>query len=129
MLPTVDIDYLTTRYSGHSIVEDAGMICVLIPEWKVPAGYQQDRTDLLLRLSPGYPDVAPDMWWCSPGLVLSNGGAPEATQVTEQYLGRAWQRWSRHFLQPGQWRSGVDSLESYFVKIKAEMIRSARVGA
>lgn len=129
MLPTTDTAYLTDRYPNHSIVEDAGMICVLVPNWKVPAGYQQDQTDLLLRLSPGYPDVPPDMWWCRPSLVLQNGGAPEATQVTEQYLGRAWQRWSRHFLQPGQWRSGIDSLESYFVKIRSEMLKSARQAA
>jgi hypothetical protein len=126
MLPTTDSAYLAARYPDHSVVEDAGMICVLLPNWKVPDGYRQDQTDLLLRLSPGYPDVPPDMWWCDPGLVLLNGGAPEATQSIEPYLGRMWQRWSRHFMQPGQWQSGVDSLESYLARTRAEMIRSAR---
>ena len=129
MLPTPDLDYLIMRHPAHSVLEDAGMICVLIPNWRVPQGYQQDQTDLLLRLSPGYPDVAPDMWWCDPGLVLANGGAPEATQSVEPYLGRMWQRWSRHFLQPGQWRSGVDSLESYLAKVRAEMVRTSRQAA
>lgn len=126
MLPTTDSGFLAARYPDHFVREDGGMICVLIPNWKVPDGYQQNRTDLLMRLSPGYPDVQPDMWWCDPALVLLNGGAPEATQSIEPYLGRQWQRWSRHFLQPGQWRSGVDGLESYLAKVRAEMIRSAR---
>lgn len=126
MLPTADSGYLADRYPDHQVREDGGMICVLLPNWKVPDGYQQDKTDLLLRLSPGYPDVPPDMWWCDPGLVLLNGSAPEATQSIELYLERHWQRWSRHFLQPGQWCSLLDSLESYLAKVRAEMIRSAR---
>lgn len=124
MLPTNDTIHLTDRYAQHSVIEDNGMICVLVPDWKVPPGYQQTETDLLLRLAPGYPDVAPDMWWCNPGLVLADGRAPQATEHSEIYLNRTWQRWSRHFLQPGQWRSGVDCLESYFAKIKAEMSKA-----
>lgn len=129
MLPSPDSQYLAERYPEHSVTEEGGMICVLIPGWPVPPGYQQDRTDLLLRLSPLYPDVPPDMWWCDPGLVLLNGGAPEATQVTEQHLGRMWQRWSRHFLQPNQWRSGIDGLESYLARARAEIFRSAKAAA
>lgn len=125
MLPAVDVNYLTERGLRHFVQQDGGMICVLFPDWRVPEGYRQTHTDLLLRLSPGYPDVPPDMWWCDPGLVLLNGSLPQATEVTEQHLGRNWQRWSRHFNQPGLWRSGIDTLESYLARIRAEMRRSA----
>jgi hypothetical protein len=125
MLPTVDANFLAERGIHHSVQEDGGMICVLFPDWRVPVGYRQTKTNLLLRLSPGYPDVPPDMWWCNPALVLLDGSLAQATEITEQYLGQSWQRWSRHFLQPGQWRSGVDSLESYLARIKAEIARSA----
>ncbi|MEU0879533.1 E2/UBC family protein [Lentzea sp. NPDC005914] len=125
MLPTVDTKFLEERGLRHSVQVDGGMICVLLPDWKVPAGYQQDQTDLLLRLSQGYPDVPPDMWWCSPALVLTNGSQPQATEVTEHHLGRSWQRWSRHFNNPGIWRPGIDSLESYLARIRGEMLRSA----
>lgn len=124
MLPAVDTNFLTERGLRHSVQEDGGMICVLFPDWRVPAGYQQAQTDLLLRLAPLYPDVPPDMWWCSPALVRLDGTLPQATEVTEHYLGRSWQRWSRHFLQPGHWQPGVDSLESYLARIRAEMTRS-----
>jgi len=126
MLPTSDANFLADRDLNHSVQEDGGMICVLFPSWRVPAGYQVAETDLLLRLSPGYPDVPPDMWWCDPALVLLDGSQPQATEVREQYFGRNWQRWSRHFVQPGQWRSGVDGLESYLARIRGEMTRSAR---
>jgi len=48
--------------------------------------------------------------------------------VTEQYLGRSWQRWSRHFAA-GQWQSGVDGLESYIALMRAEFETAAGVRA
>jgi hypothetical protein len=126
MLPTSDTNFLADRGLSHSVQEDGGMICVLFPNRRVPEGYRQAETDLLLRLSPGYPDVPPDMWWCDPALVLLDGSQAQATEVRERYFGRNWQRWSRHFVQPGQWRSGVDGLESYLARIRGEMTRSAR---
>jgi hypothetical protein len=125
MLPAVDTNFLAERGFDHTVQEDGGMTCVLFPGWRVPQGYRQTQTDLLLRLAPGYPDLPPDMWWCSPRLELVNGALPEATEHTEVYFGRNWQRWSRHFNQPGMWRSGVDSLESYLARIRTEMLRSA----
>ena len=45
----------------------------------IKVGYDRPEADLLLRLSPGYPDVAPDMWWFDPPAKLANGGRPPAT--------------------------------------------------
>lgn len=74
---------------------------------------------LLLRLAPGHPDVPPDMWWVDPAVLRPDGAVIPGTQVTEQCLGRMWQRWSRHF-QPGQWQSGIDGLESFIARMRAE---------
>ena len=73
---------------------------------------------------PGYPDVAPDMWWFDPGIRLADGTAVPATELVEVYVGRQWQRWSRHF-QAGQWQSGIDGLESFFALIRVELARCA----
>jgi hypothetical protein len=100
------------------------MICVVLPAFPVPVGYDRANADLLLRLSPGYPDVAPDMWWFDPPVKLKNGASPPATDVRESHLGRTWQRWSRHFNQ-GQWRSGVDCLETFLALIRKELLRGA----
>jgi len=76
----------------------------------------------LLRFSPGYPDVAPDMWWFDPPVRRRDGQPIPATEVIERYLGRSWQRWSRHFAA-GQWRSGVDGLESFLALVRKELER------
>ena len=100
------------------------MTCVVVRSWKLPADYDRAESDLLVRLPAGFPDVAPDMWWFAPAVRLGDGAEVQATQVVERHLGREWQRWSRHF-QPGQWRSGLDGLESYLALIQRELIRCA----
>jgi hypothetical protein len=100
------------------------MTCVVIRKFPLPTGYNTRASDLLLRLPPGYPDLAPDMWWFDPAIRRVDNIPIAATEVTEYYLQRQWQRWSRH-LQSGQWKSGIDSLESYIALIKKELINSA----
>ena len=65
-LPELDIAYLNERGIAHEVVSDAGMICVVMPQWPLPSGFDRPASDLLVRLKPGYPDVQPDMWWFSP---------------------------------------------------------------
>jgi hypothetical protein len=123
MLPSIDAEYLT-RFPGHAVSLDGGMICVLIPNYLLPPGLDRPSADLLVRLAPGYPDVPPDMWWFAPAVERMDGAAIPATQVRENHLGRQWQRWSRHFAQ-GQWKSGLDSIESYLALIRKELVTAA----
>lgn len=123
-LPATDARYLTDRMPTHTVVTESGMICVVIPGFILPQGFDQTRSDLLLRLSPGYPDVPPDMWWFDPPVKLASGATIGATEVRETHLGRTWQRWSRHFAQ-GQWRSGIDCLETFLALIHRELRRAA----
>ena len=124
-LPEHDVVYLTERAISYEIATDTGMVCVLLAGWKLPEGLSLAETTVLFRLAAGYPDVAPDMWWCSPAVRRADGSSIQATDVTEPYLGRSWQRWSRHFA-PGQWKSGVDGLESYIALMNAEFLIAAR---
>ena len=123
MLPAIDMQYLRDLAPGHAVTVEANMVCVTIPNFAVPAGLG-GVTTLLLRLSSGYPDVPPDMWWFDPPVRRVDGGEIAATQAYERHLGREWQRWSRH-LAPGQWRSGVDCLESYLAIIRRELTAAA----
>ena len=104
------------------------MVCVLLPKFALPVGLNIGQADLLLRLSAGYPDVPPDMWWFSPAVLRADGTRIEATESVEHHLGRDWQRWSRH-LDPNRWMAGVDSLESYFTLIASELHKAARLAA
>lgn len=127
-LPQSDIAYLNERGVAHQVETEAGMTCVVIPRWPLPRGLDHTATDLLLRLSPGYPDVPPDMWWFSPAVHLAGGGHLPGTEVVERHLSRTWQRWSRHF-DVGQWQSGVDGLESYLALLRQDLERSVPGGS
>ena len=85
MLPPVDQDHLLARAPGSTVSLDAGMICVLIPSFALPPGFTAPSADLLLRLSPGYPDVAPDMWWFYPAIRRIDGQTIAATQHQEVF--------------------------------------------
>lgn len=127
MLPSTDQGFLAERDITHEMRVEAGMTCVVLSGWSLPAGYDRQSVDLLVRLPAGYPDLPPDMWWFDPPVRLATGATVPATEATEQHLGRTWQRWSRHF-QPGQWKSGIDGLESYIALIREELTRCAKGG-
>jgi len=121
------MSYLTERSINHSVATEANATCVVLPDFALPPGLNPSHSDLLLRLNAGYPDIAPDMWWFDPPVKRADGQTIPATEVVEQYLGRRWQRWSRHFSN-GQWQSGIDGLESYLALIRRELGRSAPGG-
>jgi len=100
------------------------MTCVLLPGFDLPPGLNRANADLLLRISPGYPDVPLDMWWFDPPIKRADGQVIPATEVMEHHLGRSWQRWSRH-LPAGLWRSGIDGLESFLALVRRELEKSA----
>jgi len=128
MLPPNDIDYLKSKSPDHAIQAEGGTTCVLIRAYPLPKGFDRESSDLLIRLSPGYPDVPPDMWWFDPPVVRTDRAEIPATQAREGHLGRQWQRWSRH-LPPGLWKSGIDSLESYLAIVRRELLAAAPPGA
>lgn len=126
MLPPTDTKYLTDRAINHSVILEANMTCVIFPDFLLPVGFDRSQSSLLLRLSAGYPDVAPDMWWFDPPIRRADGQNIPATEVIESHLGRTWQRWSRHFAA-GQWKSGVDGLESFMALVRKELEKSVPV--
>jgi hypothetical protein len=123
-LPPEDIDALKRRGMAYTVTEEGGMTCVMFPTYALPKGFKTQNSDLLLRLNPGYPDVAPDMWWFDPPVQRMDGASIQATEHFEHHLGRRWQRWSRH-LTAAQWKSGIDSIESFLAIIQRELIRSS----
>lgn len=79
--------------------------------FKVPNGYTQDKVSLLLKIPPGFPDAAPDMFWVTPHLKTASGAVPQGTSH-EAILGEQWQRFSWH-LRPGAWRPGISTLRDF----------------
>jgi len=124
-LPQSDINALLGRGRPFTSTDENGTTCLVFPKWALPPGLTRTDADLLIRLSPGYPDIPPDMWWFDPAVRRVDGKDIEATQVTEAYLGRSWQRWSRH-LTAGQWNAGSDSLEGFLALVQTELDKAAR---
>ena len=123
MLRPADKAHLESLGLEHEVIADGGMICVVIHDWSPPGGYAPDKLDLLLRLPPTFPDAQPDMYWCDPPMRVANTNQyPPQADLMESYLGRIWQRFSRH-LPPGAWQPGRDSLESYLALIRQALAR------
>jgi hypothetical protein len=122
-LPADDAAYLQDRGLEHQATSESGMLCIVLPAFPLPSGYNRETADLLIRLPGGYPDVPPDMWWFDPAIRGAGGEAIRNTESIETHLGRQWQRWSRHF-SAGQWKSGIDGLESYIALISRDLQES-----
>lgn len=123
MLPA-DEAHLRDEGLKFEEAEEGGFLCVVIRDYPLPAGYQIPVTDLLLRLPPGFPDAAPDMWWCDPVVRLADGRMPPAAESMEQYVGRTWQRFSRHFAG-GQWSPTANGLAMFLAVIRRDFERGA----
>lgn len=123
LLRPYDQAYLDEHFTWEAVI-DGGMACVVIKEYTLVAGLAPATNDLLIRLPPGFPDAGPDMFWFSPPISRVDGATIPATQVTEQHVGRSWQRWSRHI--GSGWRPEVDDLRTYLAYVAA-CVRGAAV--
>jgi hypothetical protein len=105
------------KADSYEIRQEGGLICVVLHGFQLPPGLALEKVDLLLRLPPGFPDAPPDMFWADPPILRANGSTLPASDLMETYLGKPWQRFSRH-LGPDQWRPGTDSLNSFIAIIR-----------
>ncbi|NYI43796.1 hypothetical protein BJ993_000876 [Nocardioides aromaticivorans] len=109
-----DQSFLESLGYSHSVEVSDGFVNVVLADFPTP-GLDQRHVDLLLRLPIGFPDATPDMFWVAPALTAKGVAIPGTEQI-ENYLGRSWQRWSRHI--GGQWRPGIDNLETYLAYVR-----------
>jgi hypothetical protein len=133
MLPQSEVERLDRMVAdceirAYGVQPEGGLTCVVLEGFRLPRGLSVATTDMLLRLPPGFPDAAPDMFWCDPPVHRTDGSIINQSEVTESYLGRQWQRFSRH-LNPGEWRPGVDSVDSFVVLIRKTLCEGVRLAA
>jgi hypothetical protein len=101
--------------------EPGGWLFLVISNYELPAGFQPNRVDLLLKLPPSFPDAAPDMFWVYPSVNAPSGCVPRASSP-EPLLGKAWQRFSWH-LASGAWKPGISTLRDYLRCVQARFLR------
>ena len=107
------------RLSLHH--EAGGWILLVISDYSLPAGFTPNRVQLLLKLPPGFPDAAPDMFWVRPAVRTADGCLPRST-CNERLFGKEWQRFSWH-LATGAWTPGVSSLRDFLRCVAARFLR------
>ncbi len=110
--------YLTDKGIQFSEPSDGGSAAVVIHSWSLPEGkFDCDVVSLLLLLPDGYPDAAPDMFYVHPWVkVRGSSGWPKAADVSHDFSGTKWQRWSRHW---SDWRPGIDGIQTWLMKVRA----------
>jgi len=121
-LPARDVSFLTERGFQWELIPDPnGAACLVIKDFQVgPGGFAPPVTDLMIRIPGQYPLTPLDMWYCSPAIrIAATGQFAPASEVSEQLIGRSWQRFSRHL--PGTWQPGTDSLRSFLALIQREL--------
>jgi hypothetical protein len=102
--------------------EAGGWQLLVISAFELPGGYQPNRVELLVKLPPGFPDAAPDMFWVHPAVKTSAGNVPRSTS-NERLLGKNWQRFSWH-LAAGAWKPGVSDLRDFLRCIYSRLLRT-----
>lgn len=120
MLPSHDEEYLAEKglvFEYHS----EGKLLLVIRDYPLPVGYVPEKTDLLIEIPPGYPGVRLDMFYVDPPVVYASGEKPPATEATASFIGRTWQRFSRHLTDQSPWRPGVDGLSSFMALIRHDL--------
>jgi E2/UBC family protein E len=98
-----------------------GWTFLVISEYALPAEFQPARVDVLIKLPPGFPDAAPDMFWVYPPVRTLSGSLPRATSE-ERLLGKTWQRFSWH-LAAGAWKPGVSDLREFLRCIHSRFLQ------
>jgi hypothetical protein len=70
------------------------------------------NVSILVLIPKGYAKTKLDSWYIHPAVFLSGGQTANCAGVESDVFGRKWQFWSRH-LADGEWREGIDGLETY----------------
>jgi hypothetical protein len=119
ILPEPDIEYLISKGYKFDVFQQGGDILIIIHAFGLPEFYKPREASLLIVLPAGYPSANPDMFWTYPDVTLKDGPWPKTAEVHQEFLGKNWQRWSRHL--SGGWRPGIDCLRTYVATISREL--------
>ncbi len=115
----VDELYLKSKGYDYEVEAQSNVLHLIIRGFPFPSAYSVEEADVLIRIPAGYPKSKLDMFWTSPKITLAGGGLPNRANVDQNFGGRQWQRWSRHWQAP--WRIGVDGLDTFIASIHNEL--------
>lgn len=126
-LPEEDAEWLDALGLRYELVNEGGVLRVVIYDWPVPEGFNVRAVDVNVRIDAGYPDTQIDMAYFYPDLARTNGREIPAI-CADAFDGKTWQRWSRHRTPANPWRPGIDSLSTHFALVEAWLARELAKG-
>lgn len=113
-----DLTFLESLGLRWEAVLDGQVMCIVIYDWPLPAGYNVDVADVHLRLTAGYPDTQIDMAYFAPALARRDGRGINGLSALS-FDGRQWQQWSRHRTGNSAWRIGEDGLSTHMALMQS----------
>ena len=124
MLPFKDRRYLEERGLPFEEMGDSAQMGIVLSDFSLPPGlFDTENADILIVLPSGYPDTPPDMFFSIPWLKLkSSGNYPRAANVSFDFGGKNWQRWSRH---NNEWRPGTDGIWTMLKRVETALQKAA----
>jgi len=117
----VHFERIRERYAGASIRPlPSGAALVTVPSVPLPPGWSAKETTVYFLVPVGYPGPTPDCFWADQGLLLANGTAPQASNVSEVPEGGLVGRWfSWHVVGAQQhWNPNRDDLMTFMSIIR-----------
>lgn len=96
-----------------------GWTWLTFADFRLNDAFKPECATLLIKLPPGFPDAAPDMFWLHPPVSTAAGGVPQGASMAEM-LGKTWQQFSWH-LAAGAWVPGVSTLRDYLRCVRARL--------
>ncbi len=123
-LPAADAAHLQGKGIAYDEEEEGGQKAIILRSYVLPtARFDVGQADILVLLPPGYPDVAPDMFYLLPWVRLATVNRyPNAADVSFTFRSQNWQRWSRH---NSEWRPNVDGIWTMLKRVDAALKAAA----
>jgi hypothetical protein len=132
-LPEDDVDFLEKKAIPHRLRSEPlppspdpnaekERKAIEFTEFRLPQGLYTNENGvmrsvstarILVLIPQGYSKTKLDSWYLIPHLVLPTGTPINCATGTNTLFGEDWQFWSRH-LDDGEWRHGIDGLDTYF---------------
>ncbi|MBP1886538.1 multiubiquitin domain-containing protein [Sinorhizobium mexicanum] len=122
-LPSTDRQFLENNGLAYEIVGDGEASGVVIKNFPLPPGkFDHDTVDIMIQLPCGYPDASVDMFYTMPWIKLkASGRYANCADVSHQFAGQNWQRWSRH----ADWRAGIDGIRTMVARAELAFAKAA----
>ena len=117
-----EVNELSKDVNSIEIIEAEGWLNVVWHNFYLPKGYNNQATDLLLKIPLSYPNGKPDMFWTEEALTLADGRVPQKAEVLENALGKRWRRFSWH---AETWNPATDNLFTYVEFVRQRLAKVA----